>query len=776
MKVGFIGAGKLGLTVGVASESKGHDVLVCDPDPRIVDAIISRRFPHDEDGAQELWAHSNIQLASVAELVEWADIIFVAVQTPHDPEYEGITPMPETRRDFDYTFLRDACDAVATEAQRRKTHVTLSVISTVLPGTMDREIRPLLNEFVTLVYNPSFIAMGTTIRDFLHPEFTLMGTDDDVVSIRAGERVETFYHSIHDAPVYWTGIREAELTKVAYNTALSLKLGFINAIGMLCDATGTDVDEVSNALSLAHRRLWNPDTYFRAGMGDGGSCFPPGELVMTETGPRPIESIVAGDRVLTMDGSLQEVIKTWERPYVGELVIVKASGLPSTKMTADHPVMAREDLRPRYANGRRRTDRFPRSEITEVSAGDLTDNHLLTWPLPLSTGRPLPPHATPEYIELAGWYLSEGSVEISSRRGRLSWSLHAKETAEGDRIAELALICAPPRSSGRGENARVTITIDHNKRTVRFGSKGLAELLVQDFGKGAAEKSIPAWALWAEEKESALLLRGMLLGDGHFNNSGIAYATVSPHLAWGAFTLMSRLGTHPTLREIDARTGADGTRHRRAYEVRVRNRREARQLAEQVGLATDPVGHHDVRNDGWRPIVRTERTYYEGPVHNLWVAGSNTYVVRCGVVHNCHPRDNIALSWLAQQHGLPLDIFGELIQGREIHTKWLASKIVAEYNKTGLPVVVLGRAYKPNTRLTTGSAALLLAHYLTEADVKFDHLDVDEEYEGGPAIFFIATNHAQYATLQVPEGSVVIDPWGSVAHQAGIRYVSPGRP
>ena len=77
--------------------------------------------------------------------------------------------------DFDYSYLREGISSLVKHITEPKIVV---IISTVLPGTIDREIRPLLNEHVRLCYNPFFIAMGTTIKDFMEPEFVLLGVDD----------------------------------------------------------------------------------------------------------------------------------------------------------------------------------------------------------------------------------------------------------------------------------------------------------------------------------------------------------------------------------------------------------------------------------------------------------------------------------------------------------------------------------------------------------------------------------------------------------------------
>jgi UDPglucose 6-dehydrogenase len=99
----------------------------------------------------------------------------------------------------------------------------------------------------------------------------------------------------------------------------------------------------------------------------------------------------------------------------------------------------------------------------------------------------------------------------------------------------------------------------------------------------------------------------------------------------------------------------------------------------------------------------------------------------------CHPRDNIALSWLAREVGLSYDLFGALMECRERQTEWLADLMNEELlrGQSGFhiqpPAEVLGKAYKPNTALTVGSPSTLLANILTERGITFTHTDPYEE-------------------------------------------------
>jgi len=144
----------------------------------------------------------------------------------------------------------------------------------------------------------------------------------------------------------------------------------------------------------------------------------------------------------------------------------------------------------------------------------------------------------------------------------------------------------------------------------------------------------------------------------------------------------------------------------------------------------------------------------------------------------CHPRDNIALSWLAEELGLSYDIFGDMMQARERQAEWLADLIAERAN--GLPIVLLGKAFKPGSHLTQGSPAKLLATILEERGMAFEHQDHYVDRNGpfevrSPSLFFVATRHPDYEEATYPPGSVVLDPWGCIPDQDGVTVVRIGR-
>lgn len=276
MNVGFVGLGKLGLPSALAMESRGHRVFGYDPAPHVAEYVRTRRYPHVEDRLPDLLARTRLELMSLDDTVRAADLLFVTIQTPHEPAYEGVTRLPAERRDFDYRPLCAGIEQIAAALERTGVERDVVVVSTVLPGTLRREVLPRVGPRIRLVYNPFFIAMGTTIRDVLDPEFVLLGVE----SPEAAQRATALYRTLHDAPVQRLSLEEAELAKVLYNTWISTKIAFANVAGEIAHRCGADVDRVMDTLKLGHRRVISP-AYLRPGMGDGGGCHPRDNIALS---------------------------------------------------------------------------------------------------------------------------------------------------------------------------------------------------------------------------------------------------------------------------------------------------------------------------------------------------------------------------------------------------------------------------------------------------------------------------------------------------------------
>ena len=251
-KIGFIGLGKLGLPCAEAIANKGFNVTGYDVEEKINSKITIKK--------------------TIKDLVTGRDIVFVAVPTPHEDGYDGRQPTSHLPpKDFNYETVKGVLRGCN---KHMGSNQTLVLISTVLPGTIRRELAEVV-QGVGLIYNPYLIAMGTVAQDMLNPEMIMIGSDkgtDDVKTLQ----LEAFYQQIcENMPRIEKGTwEEVESMKIFYNTFISNKIALVNMIQDVANKLGNmNVDRVTEALAKSTQRIVS-DAYLKAGMGDGGSCHP----------------------------------------------------------------------------------------------------------------------------------------------------------------------------------------------------------------------------------------------------------------------------------------------------------------------------------------------------------------------------------------------------------------------------------------------------------------------------------------------------------------------
>lgn len=251
MKIGFIGVGKLGKDAAEVManhhEVIGYDVIEVKP--------------------------SNFTMVdSIQNVCKDRDIIFVAVPTPHHPDYDGRFPTSHLpNKDFDYSIVKQ----VLSEVNKYTTKDQLVVlISTVLPGTIRREFIPLCKNF-RFIYNPYLIAMGTVKFDMVNPEMIIIGTEDGSLTGDAKLLIDFYDTLVTKTTRCEVGTwDEAEAIKIFYNTFISTKVALVNMIQDVAEKNGNmNVDIVTGALERSTQRILGP-AYMKAGMGDGGGCHP----------------------------------------------------------------------------------------------------------------------------------------------------------------------------------------------------------------------------------------------------------------------------------------------------------------------------------------------------------------------------------------------------------------------------------------------------------------------------------------------------------------------
>jgi len=264
------GLGKLGASMAGAIASRGHAVIGVDVVPATIEAVNAGRAPVQEtDLDATIAAHRDRIRAttSMEEAVQASEVTFVVVPTPSD-----------ARGAFDITYAAQAFAEIGKALATKDGYHLVVLTSTVLPGATRYGLVPLLEansgkqagvDF-GVCYSPEFIALGSILRDFLNPDFTLIGELDE----RSGATLEAAYAGIlaNGAPAVRMSIENAEMAKVAVNTFVTTKITFANMLADLCSRIpGGDVDAVTRALGMDKRI---GPRYLTGALGYGGPCFP----------------------------------------------------------------------------------------------------------------------------------------------------------------------------------------------------------------------------------------------------------------------------------------------------------------------------------------------------------------------------------------------------------------------------------------------------------------------------------------------------------------------
>jgi UDPglucose 6-dehydrogenase len=269
MRIAVVGLGKLGAPLAAVVASKGNEVLGIDVNPEAVRLVNEGLAPVEEPGLQDLVTASKERLSASTDLTTAAaaEVSILLVPTPSDE-----------RGAFSNEYVISAVGELGRGLAERHDYHVVVVASTVMPGSCDAEILPALErasgrtvgDTLGLCYSPEFIALGSVIRDMLEPDMVLIGESDP----RAGDALEHLYAGVceNDPPFRRMSLVNAELTKIAVNTYVTMKISYANALADMCERLpGADVEAVTDALGLDTRI---GAKYLRGGLAYGGPCFP----------------------------------------------------------------------------------------------------------------------------------------------------------------------------------------------------------------------------------------------------------------------------------------------------------------------------------------------------------------------------------------------------------------------------------------------------------------------------------------------------------------------
>jgi UDPglucose 6-dehydrogenase len=262
MKLTIIGTGYVGLVSGTCFAEVGHRVICVDNDDSKVKMLQSGRIPIYEPGLEDL-VKKNVAAGrlsfsnSTAEGVANSDVIFIAVPTPPQPDGS-----------VDLSFIERVARDIAGALTEYKIIVDKSTVPVQTGDKVAETIKRYCKTKVEfdVISNPEFLREGFAVEDLMKPDRVVIGvrTQRPVAAMRA-------VYEPFKAPIIVTDINSAELIKHASNSFLALKISYINAISVICEATGANVQEVASGMGMDERI---GKRFLNASLGFGGSCFP----------------------------------------------------------------------------------------------------------------------------------------------------------------------------------------------------------------------------------------------------------------------------------------------------------------------------------------------------------------------------------------------------------------------------------------------------------------------------------------------------------------------
>ncbi len=333
MKVNIFGLGYVGCVSAACLAESGHEVTGIDIDPSKVALINEGRCPIVEPG-----------LGNLVERTVAADRLRASTCPPQTADVSIIcvgTPSCENGS-LDLSHIDHVAAQIGGYLGRLASYHVVNVRSTVLPGTVEKRIIPLLEaqsgkkagvDFGVCM-NPEFMREGSSVEDFFNPPFTLIGELDSA----SGDKVAAIYQNLR-APLYRTEIRVAEMLKYACNSFHAVKVSFSNEIGNICKTLGIDSHEVMRLVCLDTKLNISP-YYMKPGFAFGGSCLPKDLRALTYKARQldvdtPLLSSIMESNRNQIDVAYKLIVKA-EKKKIGVLGL---SFKPGTDDLRDSPVV-----------------------------------------------------------------------------------------------------------------------------------------------------------------------------------------------------------------------------------------------------------------------------------------------------------------------------------------------------------------------------------------------------------------------------------------------------
>ncbi|GAA4319368.1 UDP-glucose/GDP-mannose dehydrogenase family protein [Compostibacter hankyongensis] len=278
MKAIVVGTGYVGLVTGACLADTGVHVSCIDIDERKINMLKGERLPIYETGLEEI-VRRNMKKGrlefgtSLAEFLQGAEVIFIAVGTP--PDEDGSANLRHVLAVA--TAIGEALQDYAVVVTKSTVPVgTSAKVKAFIAAAMDKRGRKISFDVAS---NPEFLKEGAAVQDFLSPDRIVIGTD----SMRARNVLDQLYKpfQLNRYRIIHMDIASAEMTKYAANAMLAARISFMNDMANLCEFVDADINQVRNGIG-ADPRIGSKFLY--PGVGYGGSCFPKDVKALIHTG------------------------------------------------------------------------------------------------------------------------------------------------------------------------------------------------------------------------------------------------------------------------------------------------------------------------------------------------------------------------------------------------------------------------------------------------------------------------------------------------------------
>lgn len=308
--VNVIGLGYIGLPTALMLASNGVEVVGTDYNQDLVNELQAGRVTFKEDGLDELFANALNEGIKFTSEYQQTDIYIISVPTPYD----------KATKKIDASYVIEAVKDTISVCNPKS---TIIIESTISPGTIDKQIRPLLKQYhrddIRLVHAPERILPGNMIYELVHNNRTI-GADSNEVA----QQIKELYASFCQGEIVTTDIQTAEMTKVVENTFRAVNIAFANELMRICRYNNMDVYEIIRICNMHPRvNIANP------GPGVGGHCIPVDPWFLVGDYPQLTHMINASLKVneAQPDYVLERIYQIMQEHHITDLKRVGLYGL-----------------------------------------------------------------------------------------------------------------------------------------------------------------------------------------------------------------------------------------------------------------------------------------------------------------------------------------------------------------------------------------------------------------------------------------------------------------